>query len=386
MSFLEDTNVKQHVSLYEGALGEIGGILDRSSVSRVFLVLDKSAYAASGASQVLAPHFRDRSVETFSDFEPNPKLHDVERGIVQCRSAKPDVIIGLGGGTAIDLAKMIGTLAAQKDSAREIITGQASIEQTRPPLIAVPTTSGTGSEATHFAVVYVDGQKISLAHRVLLPDFGLVDAKLTHSVPVHITATTGLDAFCQAIESLWAVGATEESIEYASQSLELSVRHLETAVLQPTAEARLGMCQSAHLAGKAINISKTTAPHALSYAITSEYGVPHGAAVALNLGALLEYNANVTAADCTDPRGPQHVSNRIDCIVATLGAKTITDARQKIDALIERIGCPVSLGKVGVKGDRAIAQLVDQVNVERLANNPRRIDATALTHCLKERL
>ena len=386
MSILEDVTVKQHISLNEGALGEIGGILDRSSACRVFLVLDESAYVASGAAQVLAPHFRDRSVEVFSNFELNPKLHDVELGIVQCRAVKPDVVIGLGGGTAIDLAKMIGTLAAQKYSAREIVPGQVSIEQARPPLIAVPTTSGTGSEATHFAVVYVDGQKISLAHRLLLPDFGLVDAKLTHSAPAHITATTGLDAFCQAIESLWAVGATEESIKHASQSLALSVRHLATAVLQPTPQARLGMCQSAHLAGKAINISKTTAPHALSYAITSEYGVAHGAAVALNLGALLEYNASVTAADCTDPRGPEHVGNQIGRIVALLGAKTITDARQKIDELIERIGCPVSLGNVGVEGDRAIAQLVDQVNLERLANNPRRIDAAALTYCLKERM
>ena len=80
------------------------------------------------------------------------------------------------------------------------------------------------------------------------------------------------------------------------------------------------------------------------------------------------------------------MGNQIGRIVALLGAKTITDARQKIDELIERIGCPVSLGNVGVEGDRAIAQLVDQVNLERLANNPRRIDAAALTYCLKERM
>ena len=199
----------QFIHLREGALAEAGTILDGLSARRVFFVVDESAYAASGAAKVMAPYFRGRRIVEFADFELNPKLHDVERGIVQCRSAKPDVVIALGGGTAIDLAKLIGTLAAQEDPARQIVTGRAHIEQEGKPLIAVPTTSGTGSEATHFAVVYVDGRKISLAHRQLLPDYALVDAKLTHSAPPHITASTGVDALCQAVESLWAVRATD---------------------------------------------------------------------------------------------------------------------------------------------------------------------------------
>jgi alcohol dehydrogenase class IV len=385
ISMSDQADSRQRAHIYEGALGEVGAILDRLSARRVFFVVDESAYVASGASEILAPFFKDRSVAKFADFELNPKLNDVERGIVECREAKPDVVIALGGGTAIDLAKMIGTLAAQEVSARKVVTDEARIERKGPPLIVVPTTSGTGSEATHFAVVYVDGQKVSLAHSYLLPDYALVDATLTHSAPAHITGPTGLDAFCQAVESLWAVGATEESIEYASESLALSVRHLEVAVSRPTAEARLGMSEAAHLGGKAINISKTTAPHALSYAITSDYGVPHGAAVALNLGALLEYNANVTETDCSDPRGPKHVRDQIAHIVEILGVKTVLKARGKIDALIERIGCPTLLNKVGIEDDAAIARLVEQVNVERLANNPRRIDAIALFDCLKER-
>ena len=374
---------QQLVHLREGALAEAGAILDGLSARRVFFVVDESAYAASGAAKVIAPYFRGRRVAEFADFELNPKLHDVERGIVQCRAAKPDVVVALGGGTAIDLAKLIGTLAAQEHSARQIVTGRAHIERKGPPLIAVPTTSGTGSEATHFAVVYVDGRKISLAHRQLLPDYALVDAKLTHSAPPRITASTGLDAFCQAVESLWAVGATDESIEYATQSLGLSVLHLKPAVLRPTAVARLNMCQAAHLAGKAINISKTTAPHALSYAITSDYRVPHGAAVALHVGALLEYNAHVTGANCSDPRGPKHVRTRIARIVEMLGVESVNAARRKIDALIEAIGCPVSLSEVGIEGDEAIARLVDQVNVERLANNPRTLSRGVLFDCLK---
>lgn len=372
----------QVVHLREGALAEAGGILDRHSAQRVFLVVDEPAYIASGGAEALEPVFRNRIVSRFTGFEPNPKLHDIERGLSLIGDAEPDVVIGFGGGTAIDLAKLIGSLAVQSGPVRSIITGRIDLEKKGLPLIAVPTTSGTGSEATHFAVAYVDGQKHSLAHPWLLPDYALVDAKLTASLPAHITSVTGLDAFCQAVESLWAVGATDESVDFAAHSLRLSVQHLEAAVLRPTASSRLGMCEAAHLAGKAINISKTTASHALSYAITSDYGVAHGAAVALSLGAMLEYNAGVTDADCTDPRGAEFVRGRIDRIVDLLGAENVVEARRRIDLLIEAIHCPVSLSEVGIKGDAAIEQLVDRVNLERLANNPRKCTSASLCGCL----
>ena len=169
-------------------------------------------------------------------------------------------------------------------------------------MIAIPTTAGTGSEATHFAVVYVDGEKYSLAHPYLVPAYAVIDPLLTYSLPAGVTAASGLDAFCQAIESIWAVGATDVSHTFATEAARLAVQHLRAAVQNPTDTARAGMCRAAHLSGKAINISKTTAPHALSYVLTAEYGLAHGVAVALTLAPMLQYNAQVTAIDCADPR------------------------------------------------------------------------------------
>ncbi len=301
----------QVVCIREGAIAELERILNYSPQNRLFFVVDDSAYAASGANAVLEPRFHHHSIARFSGFELNPKLHDVERGVELYRSANPDMIIALGGGTAIDLSKSIRAVASQDASAHAVVTGKAPIRESGPPLIAIPTTAGTGSEATHFAVVYIKNEKFSLAHPSLLPDYALVDPMLTHSLPSEMTAATGLDAFCQAIESIWAIGATDQSLGYAQQAVRLASEHLVSATCNPTRAARRGMAEASHLAGKAIDISKTTASHALSYPITSRYGIPHGMAVALSLSPMLAFNAEVTASDCSDPRGPEEVLKRI---------------------------------------------------------------------------
>ena len=373
------SQLEQHVVyLQDGALAEVGAIINQLSASRLYFVVDESAYTASGAAETLEPYFRNRHITRFSGFDLNPKLHDVERGIEQFRQVDPELVIALGGGTAIDLGKLIGTLAGQQASAREIIIGNSCIQQCGPPLIAVPTTSGTGSEATHFAVAYVDGVKYSVAHNALLPDYAIVDSTLTNSLPAGITAATGLDAFCQAIESIWAVGATVESVEYATESARLSFQSLVRATQDPTANVRHDMCRASHLAGKAINISKTTASHALSYFITSEYGVPHGIAVAVTLSPMLAYNAQISATDCADPRGPEHVLTRIGLITELLGADSIAVACRKIENLISAVGCPNSLGLVGITSDAAIQKLVTQVDAHRMSNNPRNTTSESL--------
>ena len=373
--------VVQH-SLIE-AIGEVSFVLRSLQFERLFLVLDEPAYEASGARDVLERLFQQRATARFTDFELNPKLQDVQRGISAYRECQPDLMIALGGGTAIDLAKLIGTLAVQSGSARDIATARASIEVAGKPLMAIPTTAGTGSEATHFAVVYVDGEKYSVAHPSLLPRYAVVDWTLTESLPKRVTAATGLDAFCQAIESMWAVGATEESMGYATEAARLAFSNLVTATTSPTPKAREAMSRASHLAGKAINISKTTAPHALSYALTSRHGVPHGMAVAIMLAPMLVFNAAVTDEDCTDPRGPVAVRDRIARILDILGTNNVGDATTSITSLLSKVDCPTALDAVGVETSDELTSIVDSVNVERLANNPRRTSQNQLFNLLQ---
>lgn len=363
---------------------QVPSVLESLSVQRLNLVLDESGYELSGAKAAIEPFLQGMTTTRFTQFELNPKLGDVERGIKAYRKSDPDLVVAIGGGTAIDLAKLIGTLAVQSGPAREIATGHAAINVAGKPLMAIPTTAGTGSEATHFAVVYVDGKKHSVAHPTLLPDYAVVDPRLTESLPKQMTAATGLDAFCQAIESIWSVGATVESIEYSTEAARLAYENIEAATNAPTLEARRAMCRASHLAGKAINITKTTGPHAISYGLTSRHGVPHGMAVAMTLAPMLAFNAGVTDSDCNDPRGAASVQNRIARIVRLLGANTISQAGTSINDLLTRIDCPRTMGAVGVKTSDEIKGIADSVNVERLSNNPRQASHEQLFDILKQ--
>lgn len=377
------------VHLKPGALREVARIVDSYRQTnhpdlRVLLVVDQAAATASGADTALAPVMSASRVSRFSGFELNPKIEDIQRGVEQSLEFDPELVIALGGGTAIDLGKLIAALPSQPDKARDIVTGMASISRSGPPLIAIPTTAGTGSEATHFAVAYVDGEKYSVAHDSLLPDHAIIDPSLSHSLPTSVSAATGLDAFCQAVESIWAVGATDQSIGFAIDATRYALQNLVQATNAPTPESRLGMCQAAHLAGKAINISKTTASHALSYRLTSHHNIPHGTAVALTLSSMLAYNAQVTAVDCMDPRGAANIQSRISIIVQLLGANSVPEACQKIDQFISKVGCPISLAEANIQDEQDLQRIASSVNAQRMSNNPRKIEPAALLDLLRE--
>ncbi|QDU75626.1 Phosphonoacetaldehyde reductase [Bremerella volcania] len=371
--------------LSEGSLAEIPRIFEQFRAIRTFLVVDEVAYNLSGAATQLRQFLPPDAITLFSGFEPNPKIEDVELGVARCRDADPDLVIALGGGTAIDLAKMIASMARHAESPRNIAVNGLALSQGTLPLVAVPTTAGTGSESTHFAVVYVDGQKYSVADPCLLPCVAVVDPELTYSVPPRMTAATGLDAFCQAIESIWAVGATDESVAYATSAATLAFEHLPTATNAPTPEARHAMSLASHLAGKAINISKTTLPHAISYALTADYGIPHGAAVATTLSSVLAYNFGISTSDCADRRGTAHVRQRLSLILDILRAASVEQACQQIEAFVSSLGCNPTLASAGIRTEESLRVLASRVNAARLSNNPRMASQEELFSLLQGR-
>ena len=363
----------QKVIIDRGVIDKLDGLLNDLKAETIFFVVDKPAYEFSGAAEPLQQCFRNRKVTWFSDFELNPKLEDVARGKELFLQQIPDVVIAFGGGSALDMGKLIASCSVEQGDLLELVTGKAALENESPPLIAIPTTSGTGSEATHFAVVYVGEKKYSLADKKVLPGYVLIDPGLTHSLPPDPTAGSGLDALCQAIESIWSVGANEESVGYAKEALQLALDNIEKAVNAPTPVARMSMSRAAYLAGKAINVTKTTAPHAFSYGVTTRYGVPHGKAVALTLTSFLEFNYHVDDASCNDPRGVSSVKSRIEeGILKLLGDGSIEQAKARLEEIKKNVGSPLRLSEVGVN-QKDIPELVDMVNLERLSNNPRKI-------------
>lgn len=213
--------------------------------SRIVLVTGRRSYAACGAQDWLEPFLSSKALVHLTTAGENARKEDVDAlraGI----TSQPDGYIAVGGGTAIDTTKLLREFSGV-------------------PFLAVPTTAGTGAEATRFAVYYDRGRKCSADDVRYLPTDQLLIPEFCDSASSYQRAACGFDAYAQAVESLWAKGATDESRRFARQALDLMAK----------GQQLLG----AYWAGRAIDISRTTAAHAFSYYLTSQYGIPHGHAV-----------------------------------------------------------------------------------------------------------
>jgi len=266
----------------------------------------------------------------FSGFTSNPRYEDVITGVGFLKSHNCDFIVAIGGGSCIDAAKFI-----KYYSDFDI------------PIMAVPTTSGTGSEATHFAAIYVNGEKQSIADDKLLPEYVILQPDLLKTVPLYQKKCTMLDALCQAIESWWSKKATSESIEYSRKSIRLILDNMD-GYLKNEDKGNMNMLIASNLAGKAINITTTTAPHAMSYKMTTLYGLPHGHAVALCL-----------------PKVWRNMKN-FDDIANALDKPNCEEAVLFFEQLLQTL--EIFPPKDVTANDLDI--LTDSVNIQRLDNNP----------------
>lgn len=358
-------------------------ILGQHRPKRVLMVTGKRSFASSGAKQAILPYLSNFNVEFFSDFNPNPEIEDIKKGVGLVQELQPDMVVAVGGGSVMDIAKSINILAAHGKNCTDLITGKAEIQVKGRSLVAIPTTSGSGSEATQFAVVYVDKKKYSLDHQYLLPDYAITDATLTHNLSPTLTAICGFDALSQGIESFWAVNATSESKRYAAKAIELIIGAIAAAVLNPTPLVRKKMCEGAHFAGKAINISRTTAPHAMSYRLTIDHNIAHGHAVGLTLGKFLLINANSESTEVNDPRGNPYVATTMQALYKLIGGETAKDCSNLLYELMTTIGLETKLETLGIHSESEINNIVDGVNINRLSNNPVKISREMLRSVLQ---
>ena len=241
---------------------------------------------------IVADNFLAKSIQkkltnavVFSGFTSNPKYEEMLNGLKAFKDNGCDAIVSIGGGSCIDVAKVI-RLSLNADLKSDIPTFKQNYKYTDIKHICIPTTSGTGSESTKHAVLYLNGEKQSIANPINVPDYVVLCPKLIISVPEYQKKCTMMDALCQCIESLWSRKATPVSRKYAIEGLKL-FRDNYKGYLECDRNSIKNIQLAANYSGKAINISETTAAHAMSYKITSIYHIPHGHAVAICMNAIM---------------------------------------------------------------------------------------------------
>jgi alcohol dehydrogenase class IV len=328
-----------------GARALLPDILSSHGAERVLVV----ASARTAASPWLRSLLDGFETHWFCGFTPNPSLEQALAGSALRERRSPDAVVAVGGGSAIDTAKLLRSLPPERDRALELLEGRAEPPPERPPLVALPTTAGTGSEVTRFATLYVDRVKASLDHSTVAPDDALVDPELLRTCPAWVLWSSAFDALCHAAESYWSRRATAESRELALGALRRLVDVLGGDLEALDDEDRDVLARAATAAGRAIDRARTTAAHAFSYSLTGRFGVPHGVACLLNLLWVLDCNA---------------VSPAAGRVAAALGPL------QPLRSLLARGGFSARLRDYGVR-PRDVPSLVQAgLSSGRATNNP----------------
>ena len=306
---------------------------------RVFIVTDRFMHESGRVSYITdAAAGTGAEYDIFSDVTPDPDISVISAGVERILAFKPDVLIALGGGSPIDAAKSIMYFAARQ------------CDMTGCDFAAIPTTSGTGSEVSRFAVITDSekGIKYPLIDDKLLPNIAVLDPSLVASLPPAVTADTGIDVFTHAIEAFVSTGRTDFSDAMAEKSIKLVYRYLLKTYREPeNLEYRQRMHNASCLAGAAFSNAGLGINHSMAHALGAKFHIPHGRANGILLPYVMSYNAG-----CTSKLTP--TANRYAKISRLLDLETASTRQSALNLIrtarhfIEELGMPSNIKSIGI--------------------------------------
>ena len=360
----------------ENEYAALDAYLEETGEKAIFLVCDGSIQFLKLDQYFFS--LKDRTgidVVRFSEFQSNPLYESVVEGVKQFRASGSGQIIAVGGGSAMDVAKCIKLFSNMDDTKNYL---KQEIVSNDVKLLAVPTTAGTGSEATRYAVVYYEGAKQSVTDNSIIPSAVLFDPSVLVTLPLYQKKSTMMDALCHSIESFWSVNSTDESKSYARESIELIMANYKDS-FENKGNSNEQMLRAAHKAGQAINITQTTAGHAMCYKLTSLYHIAHGHAAAVVNAKLWPWMINNTDK-CIDKRGEDYLKSVFREIAKTMGVSTSEEAAEKYSEILKGLDLPIP---ENVR-EEDYQILKTSVNPVRLKNNPVEIDTKTIEMLYRE--
>jgi phosphonate metabolism-associated iron-containing alcohol dehydrogenase len=309
------------------------------------------------------------------DVRSNPELHDLRRQAATLAGRPIALVVAIGGGSALDSAKVLALgVRGDREWLRAHLLDNAPLPTADAvPLIAIPTTAGTGSEVTPFATVW-DGEakrKLSVATPRMLPAATILDPRLTVDLPEEVTVSTGLDALAQALESVWNRNATTLSLAFANRSAGLAFHALPALVGTPRdLTLRAQLMEASLLAGLAISVTRTALAHSMSYPITAHHGVPHGLACGFTLPEILRFNG---ASD----------DGRLAALSRGLGFGSVEALAKALEQLLLAVGAPGRL-RAYCADPAVLTRLTGEMTTPgRADNNLRAVDESAMRSILE---
>jgi len=341
-----------------------------NSFKKIFVLCGKKSFITSGAEIFFKELLNNKETRLFYKNSVLPVLEELIKIINDIKSFKPDLILAVGGGAVIDYAKIANVVDVRDDLADLIVNYSYPFKKKYTKLTVIPTTAGSGAEVTSNAVIYVNGIKHSFETELLKPDNFFLIPEFLISAPNKIKASAGFDALAQALESLVSKKSNDQSIEYASSSLKISVKSYISFLNNPNLKNATEMSIASNLAGKAISISKTTAPHAVSYPFTSLFNISHGHAVGLFFENFFKFNFdNLNRSETSFD-----LKKRFDLIFNLFDVKNINDFNSKITSIKKQAKLEDNLDALNINIKQSSKKIIKGINLLRLGNNPVKID------------
>ena len=352
------------------SIEDIQNFIKDKSFKKIFVLCGKKSFITTGAEKTFKRILQEKEIKLFYKNSELPILEELIMITNEVKNFKPNLILAVGGGAVIDYSKIANVIDVRPDLAELIVNYSYPFKSKFTKLAVIPTTAGSGAEVTSNAVIYVDGIKHSFESELLIPDNFFLIPEFLISAPHKIKASAGFDAIAQALESLVSKKSNSQSVEYASKSLRISINSYISFLNNPNLKNATEMSIASNLAGKAINISKTTAPHATSYPFTSLFNISHGHAVGLFFEKFFKFNFNNLEKSETT----FDLKKRFDLIFNLFSVSGINDFNSKISFMKKEANLEDNLAKLNININQSSENIIKGINLLRLGNNPVKID------------
>lgn len=357
---------------------EISKFIENNKFKKFFLLTGKKSFFLSGANILFKEVLKKKENKVYFKESFYPEINELKKIFFTVKKYKPDLIIAVGEGSVIDYSKIINCIDNVDDIEKKIIQSNCKLKKSKSSLLIIPTTAGSGAEVTSSAVIYVKKKKYSVEGKLIKPKYFFLIPNLILKANKKIKASSGFDAIAQSLESIISKKSNQLSLTYAKKSLQLSLKYYLDFLKKPNKDNSYAMALAANLSGKAINISKTTAPHAVSYPFTSLYGISHGHAVSLTLEKFFYFNF----VNSNKSNANFDLNQRFKMIFNLSNVANINDFTSFILNIKKNLKLESNYKNLGVDIDQNLSRIISSISIQRLSNNPIELNKNDLKYIL----
>ena len=347
-----------------GRRSELASVVDDTAGSgaHVFLVTGRRSLRAQGITQQVIDSLGPERVTLFDEVTPFPSPALVDRALDACRRSSAEVVVAVGGGSPMDVAKSVAILTTHDGSSVEFATGKRDFQTAGLPFVAVPTTSGSSSEVTSGAALWdIEAKRsMALSSPLMFPTAAIVDPELAMTMSKSLAAASGMDAFTSAFESYWSLDSEPIADALDLDVIRMFAANLERSCIEGDLESRSACALAATVSGIAYSNSHPNVCHAVGSPLTIFWGADHGQAVGITLSTFLRWSAPA-------------ITHKLPALWEALGVSGMDEASARIDQIMERCGLETRLRGLGLK-ETDMETLVENIRWDRTDVLPRSLD------------